>query len=146
VSWETDSFQLGQLCLLHRRQVVLFEDLVVGSQGRNEIQQPALVGHVRLIDTSEDEILVSTDLVKLPQQHFDCGRARTRQHLDLSILGAICFAMQNVPHVLLRDHVRLVFWEVVPIALKSFIQISSVLHNLRELIDRELDIGVCLHM
>ena len=53
--------------------------------------------------------------------------------------------MHHIAHVLLRDHGRLVLWEVVTISNECLVEVSTVLHDLGELIDRELDIGVSLH-
>lgn len=139
---QTDGFQLRELGFLHGRQVVLFEDLIVGGQSCNEIQEPLLVRHVNLIHASKDKVLIFADLVELLQQDIDCGRARTRQHLDFSILGAIGLSMQNIPHVLLRDHGGLVLGQVVSVSLHSLIQVSFVLNEAGEVIHRHLHVVV----
>jgi hypothetical protein len=101
---------------------------------------------VRFINTNENKVLISADSVELLQQHINCGRARTWQHLDLRILWAICFSIDDIPHIFLSDHGCFVLWEVVTIALYGLIEISTVLHDLGEVIDRELDICIGLHI
>ena len=101
---------------------------------------------MRIVNTSEDQVLISANLVELLQQHINSGWARTWHHLDLRILGAIRFSVHHISHVILSNHRRLVLWEVETIANKCLIQISTVLHHLGELIDRELEVGVALHV
>ena len=100
---------------------------------------------MRFINASKNKVLISADLMKLLQKHINCGWSRTRQHLDLSILRTICFSMNDVSQIFFCDHGGLVLWKVKTIALNCLIEISTVLHDLGELIDRELDIGVSLH-
>lgn len=100
---------------------------------------------MRFINASKNKVLVSADLVKLLQEHINSGWPRTRQHLDLSILWTICFSMNDVSQIFFCDHGGLVLWKVITVALNCLIEISTVLNDLRELIDRELDICVSLH-
>ena len=101
---------------------------------------------MRFINTSKNKVLVSADLMKLLQKHINRGWSRTWQHLDFRILGAICFSMNDVSQIFLGDHGGLVLRKVITIALNCLIEISTVLHDLGEVIDRELDIGTVLHM
>ena len=54
--------------------------------------------------------------------------------------------MHQISHVILSNYCCLVLWEEETIANKCLIQISTVLHHLGELIDRELEVGVALHV
>ena len=99
---------------------------------------------MRFVNTSENQVLILTDLVELLQQHINSGWARTRHHLDLRILGAIRFSVHHISHVVFRNHGRLVLWEVVAIANECLVEVSTVLHDLGELIDRELEVCVAL--
>jgi len=101
---------------------------------------------MRFINSSQKKNLISTDLVKLLQKNINRWWSRTWQHLDLSLLGAICFSMNDVSQIFLCDHGGLVLRKVVTIALNSLIEISKVLYYLGEIIDRELDIRRVLHM
>ena len=101
---------------------------------------------MRFINTGKNKVLISADLVKLHQKHINCGWARTWQHLDLSVLGAICFSMDDVSQIFLCDHGGLVLRKVITIALNGLIEISTVLHYLGEVIYRELDIGRGCHV
>jgi len=129
VSGNADGFQLRQLGFLHGRQIVLLENLILGSQRGNEIQQPTLIRDMRFINASENKVLVSAYPVKLPQQNINSGRSRTWQHLDLSVLGAICFSRKNIPHVLLSDNRRLILRQVVSIALHRLVEVLAVLDD-----------------
>ena len=142
ISWKTDGFQFRQLGFLYRRQVVLLEDLVLWGQSCNEIQKPALVRHVRFINTTKDKVLVSTDTMKLLEQHFNCGWARTRKHLDLRILWTIGFSQKNISHVIFGDHCCLILRKVIPVSLNSFIKIFTVLYDAGEVIHRHLHVVV----
>ena len=146
MSGNADGFQLGQLGFLHGRQIVLLENLILGSQRGNEIQQPTLIRDMRFINASKNKVLVSADLVKLLQKHINCWWSRTWQHFDFRVLGAICFSMDDVSQIFLSDHGGLVLRKVITIALNGLIEISTILHDLGEVIDRELDIGRVLHI
>ena len=54
--------------------------------------------------------------------------------------------MHHISHVVYINHGCFVLWEVETIANECLIQISTVLHNLGELIDREFEVGVALHV
>ena len=54
--------------------------------------------------------------------------------------------MDDVSQIFLSDHGGLVLRKVITVALNGLIEISTVLHDLGEVIDRELDIGRVLHV
>jgi hypothetical protein len=54
--------------------------------------------------------------------------------------------MDDVSQIFLSDHGGLVLWKVITIALNCLIEISTVLHDLGKVIDRELDICIGLHI
>ena len=140
MSWKTDGFQFRQLGFFNGGQIVLLENLILGSQSRDEIKEPSLIRHMRFINTSENEVLVSTYLVELLQQHINSWRARTWQHLHFGIFWAKCLSQKNVPHVFLGNHCRLILRQVVTIALHGLIEIFAVLDDAREVIYRHLHV------
>jgi hypothetical protein len=98
---------------------------------------------MRFINTSKNKVLISVDLVKILQKNINRGWSRTWQHLDLCVLGAICFSRKNIPHVLLSDHRRLILRQVVSIALHRLVEVLAVLDDAREVIHGHLDVGAC---
>ncbi len=71
------------------RAVVLQEDLVVGSEGAHEVQQPPLVGLAHLVDAAVvEEVAALADAVELPEQQHDGRRPGAWQQLEVLVVGA----------------------------------------------------------
>ena len=136
---EGDRLQFRQLRFLHRRQVALLEDLIVRLDGAEHIQEPPLVGQVALVNAMVHDLLVLADLVELLEQDVDCGWTRAGQHLHLGELWAEGLLIDHVVHVLLGDHGALELGQVVAAAQHGLVEVAAVLHQLREVVDRELD-------
>ena len=85
-SWKSDGLQLGQLRFLDGRQVVLPEDLVLGSQGAEEREQPTFVRYVRFVDSVVHELLITAHLVELLEQHIHVWWARAGKISGLRVL------------------------------------------------------------
>ena len=95
---------------------------------------------MRFINTTKDEVLILANTMELLQQDFDCGRTRTRQHLDFGILWTIGLSQKNIPHIFFCNHGGLVLRQVISISLNSFIQVLSVLDHTGEVIHRHLHV------
>ncbi len=54
------------------RAVVIQENLFVGPEGANEVQQPPLFGLVHLVDTAVvEDVAARADAVEIPEQQLD---------------------------------------------------------------------------
>jgi hypothetical protein len=54
--------------------------------------------------------------------------------------------MHHISHVIFSYHGRFILWEVETIPNKCLIEVSTVLDDFGEVIDRELEVGVALHV
>ncbi len=135
--------ELGQLGLFGWGNIALLEDLVVGLEGTHEVQQPPLVGYVLVINANEGEIVQLADTEELLHQYFFARRSGARQHSNLIILGAEDFTTYYIPHVVLSDHSGLELGQVIAIPLYRLIEVSAVLDEAGELVNRHL-LGVCI--
>ena len=64
-SREFNSLQLRQFRLFCRRDIAVVEDLIIGLEGADKVQEPALVGHVLLINAGVNEHLLLAESLEL---------------------------------------------------------------------------------
>lgn len=69
-SREFNSLQLRQFRLFCRRDIAFVEDLIIWLEGADKLQQPALVGHMLLINAGVNEHLLLADSLELFKKHL----------------------------------------------------------------------------
>jgi hypothetical protein len=118
----------------------LFKDLAIRLEGAHEVQQHPLVGYTELVDAAVvEEVATFGDEAELPEQQLNERWSGTWQQLDVLVVGIEGLAVDDVAHVLLRDHRGLVRGHVVAVRQYGVEQVTLVGNIRREVIHGDLD-------
>ena len=87
-----------------RRPLVFLEDLIFWLEAAYQVNQPPLVGVVRLVHAMMGEVVSDADAEDLLYQDILIRRSRAGQHFDVSKSWAEDLPLEHILHVLLRDN------------------------------------------